>query len=124
MKQDSFAADSGLLQALEQYPAQFFALKVASSSVREIPQRSLHSPRWGGDSHAGVNVGQSGHVPQCRCRFPANEPYSMTAMACKDSDLEFVALGDLEELIRAEPSLSPRVFQVLAAEVRCAPGAF
>lgn len=53
----------------------------------------------------------------------ANEPYSMTAMtamAPRGSNVEFLALDDFEELIRTAPSLFPKVFQVLAEEVRCA----
>jgi CRP-like cAMP-binding protein len=49
-----------------------------------------------------------------------NEPYSMTAMVRKGSEVGFVTRSDFEELLRAEPPLYPKVLQVLAAEVRAA----
>jgi CRP-like cAMP-binding protein len=53
-----------------------------------------------------------------------NEPYTMTAMARKDSEVGFVTRNDFEELLNAEPLLYPKVLQVLAAEVRSARQAF
>jgi CRP-like cAMP-binding protein len=50
----------------------------------------------------------------------ANEPYTLTAMACKGSEIRFVTRSDFEDLLRVEPSLSSKVLQVLAAEVRSA----
>lgn len=50
----------------------------------------------------------------------ANEPYTLTAMARKGSEVKFVTRSDFEDLIRDEPSLSLKVLQVLAAEVRSA----
>jgi CRP-like cAMP-binding protein len=49
-----------------------------------------------------------------------NEPYTLTATASKGSEIGFVARDDFEDLMRAEPSLSLRVLQVLAKEVRSA----
>lgn len=46
-----------------------------------------------------------------------NEPYSLTAIARKGSEVRFVTRNDFENVIRAEPSLYPSVLQVLAAEV-------
>jgi CRP-like cAMP-binding protein len=50
----------------------------------------------------------------------ADQPYSLTAMADKGSEIGFVARGDFEALMRAEPDLYLYVLQVLAAEVRSA----
>jgi CRP-like cAMP-binding protein len=49
-----------------------------------------------------------------------NEPYTLTAMARKDSEVGFVSREDFEELLIAEPSLYPKVLQLLATEVRTA----
>ena len=49
-----------------------------------------------------------------------NESYTMTAVARPGSEVRFVARGDFEGLIQAEPSLYPKVLKVLAAEVRAA----
>ena len=49
-----------------------------------------------------------------------NEPYTLTAMARKDSEVGFVTREDFEELLSAEPSLYPKVLQLLATEVRTA----
>lgn len=48
------------------------------------------------------------------------EPYTLTAKVKRGSVVSFVSKNDFEELIRAEPSLSLGVCQVLAAEVRSA----
>jgi CRP-like cAMP-binding protein len=53
-----------------------------------------------------------------------NEPYSLSAMVRKDSDVRFVSRNDFEELIQAEPSLYPSLLQVLAAELRASRLAF
>jgi CRP-like cAMP-binding protein len=53
-----------------------------------------------------------------------NEPYSLSAMIRKDSDVRFVSRSDFEELIQAEPSLYPSLLQILAAELRAARLAF
>ena len=50
----------------------------------------------------------------------ANEPYTLTAMARKDSVIRFVTRDDFEDVIRTEPALQLPVLQLLAAEVRSA----
>jgi CRP-like cAMP-binding protein len=47
-----------------------------------------------------------------------NEPYTMTAMARKGSEVRVVTRADFEDVIRMEPSLGLLVLQVLAVEVR------
>ena len=53
-----------------------------------------------------------------------NEPYSLSAMVRKDSDVRFVSRIGFKELLQAEPSLYPSVLQVLSAELRAARLAF
>lgn len=47
-----------------------------------------------------------------------NQPYTLTAMARKGSEVKFVTREDYEDVMRAEPSLAFEVLQVLAHEVR------
>ena len=49
-----------------------------------------------------------------------NEPYTLTAIACKDAQLSFVTRDDFTALMKAHPLLALKVLQVLAAEVRSA----
>ena len=48
------------------------------------------------------------------------QPYSLTAIALKGAEVRFVSRKDFEEILRADPSLSINVCQVLAAEVQSA----
>jgi hypothetical protein len=50
----------------------------------------------------------------------SNEPYTLSAMAHHGSEVDFVARKDFEELMQEEPSLFPKVLEILAAEVRSA----
>jgi CRP-like cAMP-binding protein len=50
----------------------------------------------------------------------ANEPYTLTAIARKDSAVRFVTRDDFEDAIRTEPALQFQMLQLLAAEVRAA----
>jgi CRP-like cAMP-binding protein len=49
-----------------------------------------------------------------------SEPYTLAATARKGSEVKFVTRGAFEDLMRAEPSLSFNVLQVIATEVRAA----
>jgi CRP-like cAMP-binding protein len=49
-----------------------------------------------------------------------NKHYTLTATARKGSEVKFLACDDFEDLTRANPSLSFKVLEVLAAEVRAA----
>jgi CRP-like cAMP-binding protein len=48
------------------------------------------------------------------------QPYSLTAIALKGAEVRFLSRKDFEEILRADPSLSINVCQVLAAEVQSA----
>jgi CRP-like cAMP-binding protein len=50
----------------------------------------------------------------------AHEPYTLTAVAQKDSELSFITAEDFNFLMRTDTSLSLKILQVLAAEVRAA----
>jgi CRP-like cAMP-binding protein len=50
----------------------------------------------------------------------ADQPYSLTAIADKGSEIRFVERSEFEEVMRAEPGLYVYVLQILAAEVRSA----
>lgn len=49
-----------------------------------------------------------------------NQPYSMTAVAHAGSEVYFIAREDFTNLMATNPSLSFKILQVLAAEVRTA----
>jgi CRP-like cAMP-binding protein len=49
-----------------------------------------------------------------------NEPYTLTAIARKDSKLCFIARDEFTSLMKANPMLSLKILKVLAAEVRTA----
>ena len=50
----------------------------------------------------------------------SNEPYTLTAMAHDGSQANFIARRDFQELMLREPSLFPKVLEILASEVRSA----
>lgn len=50
----------------------------------------------------------------------SNEPYSLSAMVRKGSEVRFVSRNDYLELMQADPSLYPSVLLLLAAELRAA----
>jgi CRP-like cAMP-binding protein len=49
-----------------------------------------------------------------------NQPYSLTAVAHKGAKVSFVGIKDFSALMETHPTLSLKVLQVLAAEVRTA----
>jgi|ERR1017187_5486018 CRP/FNR family transcriptional regulator len=128
MKRDSFIADRELIQSLEE----------RSKPIPCSEGRILFKQ---GDAPAGVYILQSGAAvlmmesasgkavmfleagPGSLLGLPgivANEPYTLTAMARRDSTIRFVTRDDFEDVIRTEPALQLPVLQLLAAEVRTA----
>jgi CRP-like cAMP-binding protein len=126
MKHDSFIADGRLIEALRQ----------SSQPVSCIEGRILFSQ---GDAQVGVYIiengeaalmmtSDSGNVILCLhtgagsvLGLPAvigDEPYSLTAMARKGSEVSFVTCDDFEELLGTNPSLNRYILDVLANEVR------
>lgn len=49
-----------------------------------------------------------------------NEPYTLTAIANPGADLCFISRDEFTTIMRADPQLSLKILQVLAAEVRSA----
>jgi CRP/FNR family transcriptional regulator len=50
----------------------------------------------------------------------SNEPYTLTATAVAGAEVSFVGRDDLTALMHADPAMSIKMLQVLAAEVRSA----
>jgi CRP-like cAMP-binding protein len=133
MKKDSiFAADHELMQALEERSQPILCSNGRILFCQEEAPRGLYILQ-GGEA-ALTMKSASGKLVMCLraeagslLGLPAiiaNEPYSMTAMARKGSEVRFVTRHDFEDLMRAQPSLSLKVLPVLAAEVRAARQAF
>lgn len=49
----------------------------------------------------------------------SNQPYTMSANAGAGAKVSFLSQGDLTALMQTDPALSPKILDVLAAEVRC-----
>ncbi len=49
-----------------------------------------------------------------------NQPYSLTAVACRGAQITFIARDDFNALMQSELPLLVKILQVLAAEVRSA----
>jgi len=47
-----------------------------------------------------------------------DKPYSMTATACRDAEIEHLSSKDFHQLIESHPELYLNVVQILAAEIR------
>jgi CRP-like cAMP-binding protein len=128
VKRDSFAADRLLIRSLEKR-----STPITCSEGRILFQQ--------GDVPAGLYILQSGAAalmmesasgmavmcleagPGSLLGLPgivANEPYTVTAMARKDSMIRFVTRDDFEDVIRTEPALHLPALRLLAAEVRAA----
>jgi CRP-like cAMP-binding protein len=128
VKQNSFAADRKLFEALENH----------SQSISCNEGRVLFRQ---GEAPTGLYIIQSGEAtlmresptgraiiclsagPGSLLGLPglvANEPFTLTAMVRKGTTVRFVNRNDFEDLMRSEPSLNLSVLQVLAAEVRSA----
>jgi CRP-like cAMP-binding protein len=124
----AFIADHGLFQALEQRSQSvvckensvlFSEGEIAGGVYLILSGEAVLSMRSeSGDTvmrlraKAGSLLGLPGVI--------GNQPYSLTAMVRRGSEVSFVPRNDLEALMKAEPSLCMAVLQVLAAEVRAA----
>ncbi len=128
MTPDTFAADQELIQALTKHsrpvPCQESCILFDQG---ELPS-GVYILRSG--EVALLMKAQSGRVVMCMnvgagalLGLPgviANQPYTLTAMVKKGSEVAFVTRQDFEQVIQAEPSLYPKVLEVLAGEVRIA----
>ena len=126
--QNSFVADSTLIQALEhravpvpcmtghqlfkqgEVPIGLYLLKSGKASLvmtAEDGEQVLHL-KVGPGSILGVPA------------VVGRDFYTLSAFACPGAEVGFIAQKDFEDLIQSEPSLFPKVLEVLAAEVRSA----
>jgi CRP-like cAMP-binding protein len=126
--QNSFVADSTLIQALEHRAV-------------SVPSMTGHLLFKQGEVPIGLYLLKSGKAllvmtaedgkevlhltvgPGSILGVPAvvgKDSYTLSAMACPGSEVGFIARKDFEDLIQSEPSLFPKVLEVLAAEVRSA----
>jgi CRP-like cAMP-binding protein len=125
---NSFVADDKLIQALEARSASKSCSRGAMLFRQgEIPT-GLYIIRSGEASllmkvengvevaHFTVSAGSILGLPA----IVAKEPYTLSAMANVGSEVSFVELEAFEGLIQEQPSLYPKVLEVLAAEVRSA----
>jgi CRP-like cAMP-binding protein len=126
--QNSFIADSKLIQALEQRSISVSCLKGRILFNQGDVPIGLYFLKSGKVSlimktekgkevvHLTVSAGSILGLPA----IVSNEPCTLSAMAHHGSEVNFLARKDFEELIQAQPSLYPKVLEVLAAEVRSA----
>ena len=124
----SFIADQQLFQALEQrsvsipcpkgqilfkqgeVPIGLFLLKTGKASL------IMQTDKGEEVVHLTVGSGSILGLPA----IVSNEPCTLSAMAHHGSEVNFLARKDFQELIQGQPSLYPKVLEVLAAEVRSA----
>ena len=124
----AFVADSTLLDALERRsrpvcfegervlfrqgdaPAGVYVLRRGRATLTMQSAAGVEVMRI--EATAGSLLGLPGLI--------GNEPYSLTAVAGAGSEVGFVGREDFSALMLAEPQLSFKVLQVLAAEVRTA----
>lgn len=124
----SFVADSALIQALEQWseslpcwrglmlfkqgehPTGLYIIRTGKAALLLTDENGNEL------THFDVGAGSILGLPA----IVAKEPYSLSAMACECSEVGFVALSAFDDLMREQPSLFPKVLEVLAAEVRSA----
>ena len=128
MEFDSFAANPQLIEALERRSSTLPSGDGLMLFRQGEPCKGLYILKSGEaalilQSLAGRGVMCLHAGPGSLLGLPAvvgREPYSLTAIIRKDSEVRFVSQADFESLIRDEPWLYPSVLQVLAAEVRAA----
>jgi CRP-like cAMP-binding protein len=126
--QSSFVADSTLIQVLEQRSVPLPCLRGLMLFRQGDLPTGLYIIRSGeamllltdenGNDVAQFNVGAGSMLGLPA--VVAKEPYSLTAMAREQSEVSFVEMAAFEELMQEQPTLFPKVLEVLAAEVRSA----
>jgi CRP-like cAMP-binding protein len=124
----AFVADSELIQALDRYSSAIICgedrvlfhqgdapdgLYIVNTGDATLSMTSLS-----GDSVISIQVpaGSLLGLPS----LIGNQPYTLTAIAHNGARLSYVTRDDFTTLLQAEPLLSLKILQVLAAEVRSA----
>lgn len=126
--QNSFIADSTLIQALElrsasktcgrgtvlfrqgETPTGLFIIRSGRVSLLMKAENGIEVAQF------SVKAGSILGLPA----IVAKEPYSLSAMANEDAEISFVELEAFEGLMQEQPSLFPKVLELLASEVRSA----
>lgn len=123
----AFVADPELLEALKERASAIhceadrtlFEQGESAAGLYIVRQgRATLTMRAGGatiltvETGAGSLLGLPGVI--------GNQPYSMSAIARAGSDLGFIGREEFAALMHSEPTLSYKILQVLAAEVRTA----
>ena len=128
MRLESFAADPELIQALEKQSHAISCAKGGTLFNQGDIANGLYILRSG--EAALVMKSPAGRAVMCVTVGAGSvlglpgvigkQPYTLTAMVRKGSDVRFVSQHDFEEVVQAKPSLYPKVLQVLASEIQSA----
>jgi CRP-like cAMP-binding protein len=126
--QNAFIADYTLIQALEkqsslvpcgrgvilfrqgEIPTGIFIIRSGKASLLVKAENGVEV------AHFTVGAGSILGLPA----IVAKDPYTLSAMANEGSEIRFMKLEDFAVLMQEQPSLFPKVLEVLASEVRSA----
>jgi CRP-like cAMP-binding protein len=126
--QNSFIADCALIQTLEkrsvsvpcwrgvflfkqgESPSGLYIIRSGKVSLLMKAENGIEV------AHFTVGAGSILGLPA----IVAREPYTLSAMATERSEISYVELEAFKGLMQEQPSLFPKVLEVLAAEVRSA----
>lgn len=124
----AFLADSELIQTLEKHAApvacnedrvlfnqgdQAVGLYILSRGEAVVSMDSGNgSVDFACTATSGSLLGLPGLI--------ANQPYSLTAVACKGAQIGFISKDEFQSLMQTDLPLMGKILQVLAAEVRSA----
>jgi CRP-like cAMP-binding protein len=128
MMPNSFAADQELIRALEKRSSPISCgAGNTLFSQGEVPS-GIFILRSG--EAALIMKSSTGRAVMCTTVGPGSvlglpaligkQPYSLSVMVKKGSEVGFINQRDFELLLRAEPSLYPKILEVLASEIRFA----
>jgi CRP-like cAMP-binding protein len=130
MQPDSsaFVADPDLIRALETRATPVNCDADGALFHQDEPAVGIYILRGGGvtltmTSNDGQPIFSVEAMPGSLLGLPAligDKPYSLTASARKGAQVSFVSRADFFALVQADPQLSLKMLQVLAAEVRTA----
>jgi CRP-like cAMP-binding protein len=124
----AFVADPELLRVLETRSTHFVCDTERLLFNQDDPAVGIYIVQKGGvtltmNAKDGARIFSIPALPGSLLGLPAlisDQPYSLTAIAHSDAKVSFVSRSDFFALIQADPQLSLKMLQVLAAEVRTA----
>ncbi len=130
MQPDSsaFVADPELIRVLETRSTPFVCETERLLFNQDAPAVGVYIVQEGGvtltmNARDGARIFSIAALPGSLLGLPAlisDQPYSLTAIAHSSAKVSFVSRSDFFALIQADPQLSLKMLQVLAAEVRTA----